>query len=120
MPDLSDLYRDKWIACTEQGIAIRWYYLWGPKQIPYSQIRGAELVKLGLASGKGRIWGTANQRYWASLDPHRRQKELALILDLGRSVRPYLTPDDARTVAAIIKNQAGLADVPERGNGPVI
>lgn len=117
---MSDLYRDAWITCAADAIHIRWYYPWGSKTVPYSRIRGAELVRMAVFAGKGRIWGTANPRYWASLDPRRRSKELALILDVGGPVRPYLTPDDPRAVAEIVKERTGLSGIPELDSGPVI
>jgi hypothetical protein len=45
-------------------------------------------------TGRARLWGTANLRYWASFDPQRPRKKVAFILDTGRAVRPFLTPDD--------------------------
>jgi hypothetical protein len=117
---VTDLYRDDRIACTDKAIVIKWYYLWGPKRIRYSKIRSAELVQMGRGYGQGRVWGTANVRFWANLDPNRGRKTLALILDTGRPVRPYLTPDDALAVATVIKERAGLADIPESGPGPAV
>lgn len=85
-------YRDQWIECTDEEIRIRGYYFpWGTKRIPYTSIRSVRRVDMGTLTGKGRIWGTGNLRYWASLDPRRPSKKVALILDLGRHVRPFLT-----------------------------
>jgi len=114
------LYRDSWITCTDEGIHIRWYYLWGDKHVPYAAIRSARRVRLDYFHGRGRIWGTANLRYWASLDPGRRGKESALILDLGRAVCPFITPDDPQAVENLIKERSGLTDVPHTGVGPFI
>jgi hypothetical protein len=44
----------------------------------------------------------------ASLDPQRSSKDEALILDLGRRVRPFLTPDDVDAVAVVIHQRTGL------------
>jgi hypothetical protein len=102
-------YRDRWIECTENEIRIRGYYFpWGTKHIPYRSIRSVRRVQLSAISGKGRIWGTANPRYWASLDPRRPLKSSGLILDLGRFVRPFVTPDDCDAVEAIIRRHARL------------
>jgi len=117
---MADLYHDRWITCTDDAIVIRWYYLWGAKRIPYTSIRSATQVDVTTFRGSGRIWGTANPRYWASLDPGRPGKKAALILDVGRAVRPYITPDDVQAVQAILKQRAGLADIPETGVGPVV
>src|ERR1035441_8540926 len=91
---MADLYQDRWIICSEDEIRVRWYYLWGAKRITYRSIRRLKRVQLTLIRGKARIWGTANPRYWASLDPTRSTKQTAFILDLGRFVHPFLTPDD--------------------------
>jgi hypothetical protein len=110
---VTDLYRDKWIACTDTDIVIRWYYLWGAKRVPYPAIRGATIVKLGILAGKGRIWGTSNPRYWASLDPGRGRKDKGLILDLGTAVRPFITPDDVPAVAEILTTYTSLGPIRE-------
>jgi hypothetical protein len=114
------LYADKWITCTDDALVIRWYYLWGPKTIPYTAIRSAARVDLTSLRGKPRIWGTANPQYWASLDPRRPAKAAALILDVGGPVKPFITPDDVPAVEEIIKQRAGLAGIPRTGVSPVI
>jgi hypothetical protein len=101
---MTDIYRDRWIACTQDGVRIRGYYFpWGSKNIPYSAIRSVNRVPMGPLSGQGRIWGTANPTVWASLDPARMGKHEALILDLGKRVRPFITPDDLGAVETAIR-----------------
>jgi hypothetical protein len=114
------LYQDPRITCTDDEIVIRWYYLWGDKRIRYAEIHGAQRVELTPLHGKGRIWGSANLRYWASLDPGRPRKQMALILDLGKPVRPFITPDDVPAVERVITNRAGLNEIPFAGVGPMI
>lgn len=102
-------YRDRWIECTSDEVRVRGYYFpWGTKRIPYKNIRGVTQVKLTALRGKGRIWGTANPRYWLSLDPQRPRKNCGLVLDLGRYVHPFITPDDCDEVERIIRQRAGL------------
>ena len=104
----AELYHDRWISCTERGLVIRWYYFpFGTKRIPYRAIRNVESVPLTLWSGRGRIWGTSNPRYWLGLDPGRLHKQTALILDTGHWVRPVITPDDPDAVLAIINAHRG-------------
>lgn len=117
---MADLYHDRWITCTDDAIVIRWYYLWGPKRIPYAAIRSAKRVDLGTFRGNLRLWGTANPRYWASLDPARPGKSAALILDVGTSVRPFITPDDVQAVENVLIEHAHLASVPHTGAGPYL
>jgi len=102
-------YRDRWIACTPDGVEIRGYYFpWGTKRIPYGSISSVRRVDIGAFTGKGRIWGTANPRYWAHLDPRRPGKKVGLILDVGRFVRPFITPTDPDAVEAAIVERAKL------------
>jgi hypothetical protein len=115
-----DLYQDKWITCTDDAIVIRWYYLWGPKSIPYTAIRSVQRVDIGIAHGTDRIWGSVNLQYWASLDPGRWGKAAALILDVGAWVEPFITPDDVPQVAEIIRQRSGLPWIPYAGLGPRI
>lgn len=115
------LYHDAWIECTDTEVRIRGYYFpWGTKHIPYATIRGVQRVRMGALTGRGRVWGTANPRYWAGLDPQRGRKQIAFVLDLGRRVRPFLTPDDPETFATVLCGRCGLElDGPADG-GPVI
>lgn len=112
-------YQDRWIECNRDGIRVRGYYFpWGTKSIPYRSIREVRRVHLDAMRGRGRIWGTNNPRYWASLDPRRPIKSEGLVLDLGRRVRPVLTPDDAAAVERII---LAATDVPDsEGRAPFL
>lgn len=114
------LYSDRWISCDDQAITIRAYYFpWGSKRIAYGKIRSAVVVPIGAGSGTARLWGTANPTLWASLDPRRQAKDRALILDIGRLIRPFLTPDDIDAVAQIIQRQTGLT-VSREDSGEIV
>ncbi len=110
-------YRDRWITCDDEQIAIRGYYFpWGTKHVPYARIRSVQRVELGPGTGRGRIWGTSNPRLWANLDPGRLRKSEGLILDLGAPVRPLLTPDDPQAMMDAIHAHTGPEALgPERG-----
>jgi hypothetical protein len=104
---MSTLYKDRWIECTADELRIRGYYFpWGTKHIPYGSIREIRRVAMGTFTGKGRIWGSTTLRYWASLDPSRPGKKTALILDIGRHVLPFITPDDPQAVEAAIREHS--------------
>ncbi|HTT86988.1 MAG TPA: hypothetical protein VMF60_06455 [Acidimicrobiales bacterium] len=115
-------YRDRWIRCTPTEVQIRAYYVpWGTKRIPYGTIKGIRKVAMGAFTGRGRIWGSSNPRYWASLDPARPGKQVGLILDLGRRVKPFITPDDPDAVERTIRARAGIAsDDDGPGRAPVV
>jgi hypothetical protein len=57
---------------------------------------------MGVLNGTGRIWGTASPRYWAHLDPHRPWKRVALVVDVGERMQPFITPDDPARVLEIV------------------
>lgn len=115
-------YRDRWIECTGDGIRIRGYYFpWGTKSIAYEGIRSVTRVALSAGRGRARIWGTANPRYWASLDPRRSTKPYGLILDVGHFVHPFITPDDCDRAEAVIRDHAHLGSSDrEAGPAPII
>jgi hypothetical protein len=103
-PDVNDLYADPRIEATAEGLRIRHYYFpFGDKRIPWEAIDSVGRVELGALRGRLRVWGTANPRYWANLDPGRPRKQTGFVLDLGRSVRPFLTPDDPASFEATLR-----------------
>jgi hypothetical protein len=97
-------YADPRIEAGVGGLRIRHYYLpFGDKRIPWEAIRSVGRVKVGALRGRLRIWGTANPRYWANLDPSRPRKKEGFVLDLGRGVRPFITPDDPVAFEAAVR-----------------
>ena len=119
MTDSDSHYADRWIDCGPDGVRIRGYYFpWGTKKIPYRKIKSVRRVDIGALNGRARIWGTADPRYWAGLDPQRPTKKSALILDLGRFVKPFLTPSDPDAAESCIRDHTGLGpatETPRRG-----
>ncbi|WP_329361592.1 PH domain-containing protein [Streptomyces sp. NBC_00669] len=102
--DTQEIYRDRWIRCTPDAVRIRGYYFpWGTKTVRYADIRDVRRVTLGLFSGQARIWGTSRPTIWASLDPGRLGKSEGLLLDVGKHIRPFITPDDPAAVEAAIR-----------------
>ena len=117
-------YADPRIRCTSTGVEVRGYYLpWGTKHIAYGSVRGIRRVDLSAARGRARIWGTANPGYWANLDPQRPRKATGFVVDLGRRVKPFLTPDDPDAFEAVLRERAGLgpgSDDGSSGRAPLI
>jgi len=112
------MYHDRWIECTDDQVRIRGYYFpWGTKRIPYRKIRSVQRVAMTKFRGQLRLWGTSNPRYWASLDPRRGSKKEGLVLDLGRFVHPFITPDDVDAVEAEIRAHADLGPAGDGGTG---
>lgn len=114
-----DDYNDGRVRCTADGVVLRGYYFpWGSKTIANDAIRGIRRVEMGAMRGRARIWGTANPGLWANFDPARPKKKFALILDLGKKVQPFVTPDDVDAAEALIRDRAHLGHggaTPTRG-----
>jgi hypothetical protein len=114
-------YRDRWITCDDNAIEVRGYYFpWGAKRIPYGSIKGMSRVALSAFRGRARIWGTANFKYWASLDPRRPSKSVGFLLDLGRAVSPFLTPDDPDAFERAVRSHASIGPSGPTENAPPI
>jgi hypothetical protein len=96
------LYDDGRVACDDEGLLIRWYYLWGGKRIPYDAIQSVKTYALAPLRGKWRIWGSGDFVHWYNLDGNRPNKETGIELDVGGSCRPCITPDDVDEVVRII------------------
>lgn len=96
------LYNDSRIACDDEGVIVRWYYLWGNKKISYSAIRSINTRPLKTVRGKWRIWGSGDFVHWYNLDRSRPKKETAIEINMGRRIIPTITPDDPEAVARII------------------
>jgi hypothetical protein len=101
------LYDDGRIVCDEDGLLLRWYYPWGAKRISYDSIKNVTELPLTGANSvrRWRIWGSGDFVHWWNLDPSRPRKTTALVLELGRRVRPTITPDEPATVEQIIRER---------------
>jgi hypothetical protein len=98
------LYDDGRIQCDDEGLTIRWYYLWGAKRVPFGSIRSAKTFALSPIRGKWRLWGSGDFVHWYNLDDSRPDKQTGIELDTGRRVRPCITPDDPDAVLRIIQD----------------
>ena len=108
---MTDIYDDGTIVCGPTGLRIRRYYFpFGTKSVPYAQIRGLSRFEItGVWSGKWRLWGTGNPRYWANLDTKRPKKTAGFVIDVGRRVSPIVTPDRPDAFESVVRNRADLA-----------
>lgn len=106
MPDESTaLYEDAGIRCDSEGLTIRRYYPWGAKRIRYAAIAGVEQLPLTGANAvrRWRLWGSGDFLHWWNFDRNRPDKRMALVLDVGRHIRPTVTPDDPVAVEHIVE-----------------
>jgi hypothetical protein len=104
-------YDDGKVACDEDGLLIRRYYPWGAKRVPYAVMKDVEELPLTGSSAvrRWRIWGSGDFVHWWNLDPGRPGKKVALVVDVGRRVRPTITPDDPDTVVRILRERLGTS-----------
>lgn len=101
---MSDEYADPRIETTADGLRIKHYYVpFGSKSIRWGAIRSVGRVHVGALRGRLRIWGTANPRYWANLDPGRPRKQQGFVIDVGAAVQPFVTPDDPAAFEAALR-----------------
>jgi hypothetical protein len=117
---MTENYREEGIICGDDVLEIRHYYLWGSKKVPYRSIKGVQRVALAALKGRARIWGTANPGYWANLDTRRPSKKEGLVLDLGKSIKPFITPVELDRVEALIRERAGLGPAGPTVSAPFI
>ena len=88
-------YQDPLISVQDGTLMIRRYYFpTGTKRIPLPMITGVEEYAMTKATGRWRTWGSGDLVHWFNLDPGRRHKRQAFVVDLGRRARPVVTPDD--------------------------
>jgi hypothetical protein len=120
---MTEAYDDGMIVCGPNQLEIHGYYFpFGTKRVPYTQIRGLHRIKMkGLFSGRWRIWGTGNPRYWANLDWKRPKKNAGFVIDLGRWISPFVTPDSPDAFESVLRVRANLESGNDRRmKGPFI
>jgi hypothetical protein len=102
-------YHDDKLECTASELRIRGYYFpGGTKSISYEKIKGLRRYDMTGLRGQWRIWGTGSFKYWANLDPGRPKKKVAFVVDDGRSVKPFVTPDDPDAFETALRENAHL------------
>lgn len=96
-------YDDGLISATDGALIIRRYNaLLQPKSIPYARIRSVERIPIG-PGRRWRLWGTTIPGYWFNLDPDRPRKSVGFVVDLGRPVKPVITPDDPNRLVEALR-----------------
>jgi hypothetical protein len=88
-------YQDPLIRIQNGELVIRQYYFpTGAKHIRLAAIIRVEEYPMGKATGRWRVWGSGDLVHWLNLDPGRRHKQQAFVIDHGRRAKPVVTPDD--------------------------
>jgi hypothetical protein len=107
---VTDEYDDGTIVCGPDRLEIHSYYFpCGTKRVPYEKIQGLQRIEInGLWSGRWRLWGTGNPRYWAHLATKRPRKKAGFVVDVGRRVSPIVTPDEPDAFESVLRDRATL------------
>jgi hypothetical protein len=120
---VTDTYDDGTIVCGRERLEIHFYYFpFGTKSFRYGQITGLQRIEItGIWSGRWRLWGTGNPRYWANLDLKRPSKKVGFVIDLGSRFSPIVTPDEPDSFESVVRARAKLgAANARRMKGPFI
>ena len=112
-------YQDASIGVTDDALTIKGYYFPGTvKRVPLSAIRSVRRVNMSIFRGRGRIWGSANPGYWANFDLRRRRKTVAFLVDAGKAVKPFVTPDVPESFESALRERG--VEVTDGGTAPVV
>ena len=112
-------YQDGSIGVTDGALTIKGYYFPGTvKRVPLTAIRSVRRTDMGAFRGRGRIWGTANPGYWANFDPKRPRKTVAFLVDAGKAVKPFVTPDGPAAFESALRERG--VEITDSGTAPVI
>lgn len=102
-------YDDEAIALDAAGIVIKNYWYPGHRRhIPYGAIASHTSFETGALSGRFRLVGFGLRRpfHFFHWDRRRSGKRVAIALDLGRRVRPVISPDDHLQVLAALDERS--------------
>jgi len=112
-------YQDPLISIQEGTLVIRRYYFpTGTKRIRLAAITRVEEYPMGKATGRWRTWGSGDLVHGFNLDPGRRHKQQAFVVDLGRLAKPVVTPDDPDAFrAALVAAGIPISSRDPRGAG---
>ena len=112
-------YQDGSIGVTDDALTIKGYYFPSAlKRVPLSAIRSVRRADMSAFRGRGRIWGTTNPGYWANFDPRRPRKTVAFLIDTGKAVKPFVTPDHPAAFEAALHERG--VEVTGSGTAPVV
>lgn len=96
-------YQDPLISIQDGTLAIRRYYFpTGTKRTGLAAISRVEGYPMGKATGRWQTWGSGDLIHWLNLDPRRRHKQQAFVIDLGRRAKPVVTPEDPEAFRAAL------------------
>ncbi len=103
------LYKDEYVTCDEDAIAIHQYYFpFGSKRIPYTTIQHIEEEPMDLLMGGLRLWGMGLAPYWFHLDIQRPNKNRLIVVDFGEWIKAVITPANHDAVIQILRQKTAI------------
>lgn len=96
-------YADDTVRIDSETVTISRYYfpIGRPKTIALESIVAADVRPTNWMM-RWRLWGSSNLTDWLPLDMSRPKKQQAVLLDLGKRIRPTFTPDDPERVVELL------------------
>lgn len=98
-------YQDRSLIIDDDGITIT-SYLWpgNHRSIPFSSIVAFEEIAVGTFSGRHRLVGFEFRRLrdFFPWDTRRSASSRAIAVDVGRRVRPIISPEDYERVLELM------------------
>ena len=106
----SVLHEDKHVIITNNEIIIKCYYFpfAGEKKISFKQIKKIELINIGSLTGKLKVWGMNYKLLWFHFDAGRLFKNHGIVIDIGKYIKPAITPEDINKVFHILQGKIFL------------
>jgi len=108
----SSIYSDKLVEITEKSILFRWYYFpFGRRRVPLSEIDHIIAKEPSLLSGKWRIHGTRDFKMWFPCDWKRPKRDRIFIATLrNEPTKIGFTVEDSEKVQDILREKKLLKD----------
>ena len=99
-------YKDEYIDLSSQGLKIKKYYFptLSEKIIPINRIKNINLIELGIANGKYKMWGLNLNFIYYHLDGKRSKKTHVITLEEeGNFLTIGITPEDPKKCFDVLR-----------------
>ncbi len=107
------IYSDKLVEMTNESILFRAYYFpFGQKRIPWSEIESFEVKQPTLLNGKYRLHGSGDFKTWFARDLKRPSRNVIFILHLYHQQRRIgFTVESSEKALHLLKTKLAIKNV---------
>lgn len=100
-------YKNHLVEVTDTALRIRHYYFpFGDKIIPFSEIEEIVQRPASLLTGKWRVWGTATPDVWFALDWARPKRDVMFLAILkNKKIKAGFSVEHPQEFAAIVSQK---------------